>query len=100
MGSVLSTATEALLVVVSPVASMAVKVQVTTSVGLTILGVSWSVFPVEPYTVPLELLHAYDTVGVSPSASMALPEQERRLAVTTPDLVRYLPIRQRWVRCW
>ena len=32
----------------------------------------------------MELLHAYDTVGVSPSASMALPEQVRRLAVTTP----------------
>ena len=65
VGNVLSTVTEALLAAESPVASMAVKVQVTTSVGLTILGVSWSVLPVEPYTVPLELLHAYDTVGVS-----------------------------------
>ena len=31
----------------------------------------------------MELLHAYDTVGVSPSASVALPEQVSRLAVTT-----------------
>ena len=60
---------------------MAVKVQVTTSVGLTYLA-SVGVLPVEPYTVPLELLHAYDTVGVSPSASMAF-RTSGRLAVTT-----------------
>ena len=48
VGSVLSTVTEALLVAVSPAASVAVKVQVTVSEGLTVLGVSCSVLPVEP----------------------------------------------------
>ena len=48
VGNVLSTVTDALLVAVSPDASVAVKVQVTTSAGLTVLGVNWRVFPVEP----------------------------------------------------
>ena len=58
-------------------------VHVTVSVGVTELGSSVSVEPV-PSDVPVFLVQVYVNDGVSPSASVMVPEHVKAVLVNTP----------------
>ena len=82
VGFVLSTFTDALSVAVPEYPSVAVVVQVTVSPGLAIEASSVRLAAVPTRAEPTN--HAYDTVGVSPSASAAVPVHVKVVDVLTP----------------
>ena len=74
--------TDALSVAVPEYPSVAVVVQVTVSPGLAIEASSVRLAAVPTRAEPTN--HAYDTVGVSPSASAAVPVHVKVVDVSTP----------------
>ena len=84
-GSEFSTVTEAVSDPVPPEASVAVAVHVMVSPTEEVAAVSVKLAPV-PSESPSPLLQAYVMVGVPPSSSEAVAEQDRLEVVVTPVL--------------
>ena len=85
VGSVFSMVTDAVSSSVPPSRSLAVAVQVISSVGETVEGVRARVGPL-PRMAPDVRVHSYDSDGVPPSASVAVALQVSELDVVTPVL--------------
>ena len=82
-GAVLSMVTRCCAVAVPPCTSDAVARQITSSPGLTNVGVNVNEEPI-PIPVPAAETQTYDSDGVPPSASVAVAEHVSVVDVVTP----------------